>query len=195
MFGENRTLAGPFSPFFPAPLSFTAVVDDEMPGRLRGRKRKGSQSRGSAKACPGQRGCMSSVDSKACVSRSGISCECEQWSSHSRCSASPQPPPCEDKENQEEPLCCEESMDCDDFSKTLFPDDDSNQVLPVEQFFGNMDTVQDFPQRPSAPSTSAQRAQRRRRYYAPEDSDQSEEGEEEEGGAHTHSLDCPEQRH
>lgn len=107
------------------------------------------------------------MDSESCEerSRSGISCECEQFSDQRRCSASPQPR--RDKENQQEAPCREERMDCEDYGKTLFPDDDSNEVLPVEQFFGNMDTVQDFPQKTSAPSTSAQRAQRRRRYYAP----------------------------
>lgn len=84
-------------------------------------------------------------------------------------------------------------MDCQDCSKTLFPDDDSNQVLPVEQFFGNIDTVQDFPQRMSPPSTSAQRAQRRRRYYAPEDSEDSEDQDRELGHGRTsqHTQDCP----
>lgn len=86
-----------------------------------------------------------------------------------------------------------ESMDCEDYSKTLFPDDDSNEVLPVEQFFGNMDAVQDFPQRSSVASTSTQRAQRRRRFYAPEDSE--EEELEEEGEGHRHALERPQQRH
>lgn len=142
---------------------------------------------------------MSSEDPQACVSSSGISCECEQWSSHRRCSASPTPPPGDDKENQQGALCSGESMDCDDYGKILFPDDDSNQVLPVEQFFGNMDTMQDFPQRTSAPSTSAQRSERRRRYYAPEDSDdQSHDEPEDETGldrSSRHPLDRPEQRH
>lgn len=89
-------------------------------------------------------------------------------------------------------------MDCEDYGKTLFPDDDSNHVLPVEHFFGNMDTLQDFPQRTPAPSTSVQRSQRRRRYYAPED---SEDSEDEHGRTSPHTLerpeeeDCPLQRH
>lgn len=87
-------------------------------------------------------------------------------------------------------------MDCEDYGKTVFPDDDSNHVLPVEHFFGNMDTLQDFPQRTPAPSTSVQRAQRRRRYYAPED---SEDSEDERGGTSPHERPeeehCPLQRH
>lgn len=35
-----------------------------------------------------------------------------------------------------------EDMECEDTSCTMFPDDDSNQILPVEQFFGNLDVVQ-----------------------------------------------------
>ncbi|KAJ0036132.1 hypothetical protein NQD34_004809 [Periophthalmus magnuspinnatus] len=142
-----------------------------MPGQLRSRKRKSSsQSRGTRKV-------YSSQKSKVCLDRSGISCECEQWSDHKRCSASPQPVPHHDKENQQEALCCGERMDYQDYSK-LFLDEDSNQILPVEHFFGNMDAVQDFPQRPSAPSTTVSRAQRRRRYFALEDSEEEEEEEE-----------------
>ncbi|XP_020779604.1 UPF0688 protein C1orf174 homolog isoform X2 [Boleophthalmus pectinirostris] len=139
-----------------------------MPGQLRSRKRKSSsKSTGSRKACASQK-------SKVHLDRSDISCECEQGSARRRCSASPQPVPHHDKENQQEALCCGESMDYQDYSK-LFPDEDSNQILPVEQFFGNMDTVQDFPQRPSAPSTTVSRAERRRRYFAQEDSEEEEE--------------------
>ncbi|XP_072306316.1 UPF0688 protein C1orf174 homolog [Eucyclogobius newberryi] len=130
-----------------------------MPGQPRCRKRRGSsQSRGSRKNVV-----RASVDS---VAWSGISCECEQGSAHRRCSASPQPPPRQDKENQQD-------MDIQDCSKH-FSDDDSNQILPVEHFFGNMDTVQDIPPRLSAPSTTASRAQRRRRYFALEDSEAEE---------------------
>lgn len=35
-----------------------------------------------------------------------------------------------------------EYMDYASSGKSIFPDDDSNQILPVEQFFGNLDTVQ-----------------------------------------------------
>lgn len=69
-----------------------------------------------------------------------------------------------------------EVMDCEDTSKNIYPDDDSNQILPVEQFFGNLDTVQDFPQRSSGTSTHVHRENRRRHYYAPEDSDEEELG-------------------
>lgn len=133
----------------------------------------------------------SSVDSSQAMSKpavdrlSEISCECQQWSSRRRCSASPEPQGRDDKENELEmdwPSHCGgdkracEDMEYEDCSKTMFLDEDSNQILPVEQFFGNMDAVQDFPQqRPSAPSTGVQREQRRRRYYAQEDSE--EDGE------------------
>ncbi|XP_023132044.2 UPF0688 protein C1orf174 homolog isoform X1 [Amphiprion ocellaris] len=122
--------------------------------------------------------------------RSRISCECHQSAGRRRCSASPQLEGQEEKENElrtgpdldnyrenstwdkQEP----EFMDYEETDKIIFPDDDSNQVLPVEQFFGNLDTVQDFPQRSSATSSHVQREKRRRHYYAREDSDEEEGG-------------------
>ncbi|XP_061592668.1 UPF0688 protein C1orf174 homolog [Cololabis saira] len=119
---------------------------------------------------------------------SHISCECHQLAGRRRCSASPDLQGQEGKENdlrteqefdsytknniwnKQEPEC----TDCEDTSKILFPDDDSNQILPVEQFFGNLDVVQDFPQISSAPSSSVQRQKKRRHYYALEDSDDEE---------------------
>ncbi|CDQ59086.1 unnamed protein product [Oncorhynchus mykiss] len=56
--------------------------------------------------------------------------------------------------------------------KSIFLDDDSNQVLPVEKFFGNMEVVQDCPQRSAASLTFSRREHRRRQYYAKEDSDE-----------------------
>ena len=35
-----------------------------------------------------------------------------------------------------------EDMEFEETRETIFPDDDSNQILPVEQFFGNLDVVQ-----------------------------------------------------
>lgn len=58
----------------------------------------------------------------------------------------------------------------------VYPDDDSNEVLPVEQFFGNVDAVQDCPQRRYITTLWAKREHRRRRYFAKEDSDEEEEG-------------------
>lgn len=122
--------------------------------------------------------------------RSRISCECHQSAGRRRCSASPELEGQEGKENElragpdldnhretstwdkQEP----ELMDYEETDKIIFPDDDSNQILPVEQFFGNLDTIQDFPQRPSATSSRVQREKRRRHYYAREDSDEEEEG-------------------
>ncbi|KAM7404390.1 hypothetical protein PAMP_011738 [Pampus punctatissimus] len=119
---------------------------------------------------------------------SRISCECHQSAGRRRCSASPQLGGQEGKENElragpdsdscrlygtqdkHEP----EDMDYEETSKNIFPDDDSNQILPVEQFFGNLDAVQDFPQRSSATSARVQRENRRRYYYARDDSDEEE---------------------
>lgn len=56
--------------------------------------------------------------------------------------------------------------------KTLFPDDDSNQILPVEQFFGNMETVQDVPRRNPATSARVRKENRRRHFYASDDTDE-----------------------
>nr|XP_046253467.1 UPF0688 protein C1orf174 homolog [Scatophagus argus] len=119
---------------------------------------------------------------------SRISCECHQSAGRRRCSASPELEGREGKENElrtgldldscrvngtvdkQEP----EDMECEETDKNIFPDDDSNQILPVEQFFGNLDAVQDFPQRSSTTSGRVQRESRRRHYYAREDSDEEE---------------------
>ncbi|KAF3696627.1 UPF0688 protein C1orf174 -like protein [Channa argus] len=117
-----------------------------------------------------------------------ISCECHLSTGRRRCSASPELEGQEGKENelrmgldgdggrvtnihdkQES-----EEMDYEESGKHIFPDDDSNQILPVEQFFGNMDAVQDFPQRSSASSAHNQKERRKRHYYAREDSDEEE---------------------
>lgn len=78
-----------------------------------------------------------------------ISCECHQTAGRRRCSASPEHEGQEGKENEQGLDSCRlngsldkqeaEDMECEE---TLFPDDDSNQILPVEQFFGNLDVVQ-----------------------------------------------------
>ncbi|XP_068454538.1 UPF0688 protein C1orf174 homolog isoform X2 [Clinocottus analis] len=116
---------------------------------------------------------------------SRISCECHQLAGRRRCSASPQLEGREGKENELRARLGEldgcgrresEDMDCGETSKDIFLDDDSNQILPVEQFFGNLDAVQDFPQRSSQTSARVQREHRRRHYYAPEDSDEEEAG-------------------
>lgn len=126
---------------------------------------------------------------------SHISCECHQHAGRRRCSASPELDGQDGKENElrtwldsdscrvngtldkQEP----EDMDCEETSKNIFPDDDSNQILPVEQFFGNLDAVQDFPQRSSSTSARVQREHRRRHYYAREDSDEEEVGDDTRG--------------
>ncbi|XP_044066934.1 UPF0688 protein C1orf174 homolog isoform X2 [Siniperca chuatsi] len=119
---------------------------------------------------------------------SRIGCECHQSAGRRRCSASPELEGQEGKENElrtglDLDSCRvngildkheSEDMDCEETSKNIFPDDDSNQILPVEQFFGNLDAVQDFPQRSSTTSACVQRENRRRHYYAREDSDEEE---------------------
>lgn len=124
-----------------------------------------------------------------------ISCECHQATGRTRCSASPELEGQEGKENELRTVldadvdvnACSrvngledkherEEMDYEETGMTFFPDDDSNQILPVEQFFGNLDAVQDFPQRPSATSARVHRENRRRHYYAREDSDEEEAG-------------------
>lgn len=87
---------------------------------------------------------------------SHISCECHQSAGRRRCTASPELEGQEGKENEMrsglDVDSCRvngaldkwdpEDMDCEETNKNFFPDDDSNQILPVEQFFGNLDTVQ-----------------------------------------------------
>lgn len=87
---------------------------------------------------------------------SHISCECHLTGGRRRCSASPEPEGREGKENElrkgvdldgcrvngtldkQRP----DDMECEETGVTIFPDDDSNQILPVEQFFGNLEVVQ-----------------------------------------------------
>lgn len=82
---------------------------------------------------------------------SHISCECQEAAGRTRCSASPQPEGREGKENKDWDGCGVNhglekqqpvSMECEESRGHFFPDDDSNQILPVEHFFGNMDIVQ-----------------------------------------------------
>ncbi|XP_068198031.1 UPF0688 protein C1orf174 homolog [Antennarius striatus] len=123
------------------------------------------------------------------LERNPITCNCHQSASRTKCSASSGLEEWEGKENElrikvdldsckvNGTLEKQDSGDieCEDMGKNLFPDDDSNQILPVEQFFGNLEVVQDFPQRPSTTSGCFQRERRRRRhYYAREDSNEEE---------------------
>lgn len=82
---------------------------------------------------------------------SHISCECQQAAGGTRCSASPEPEGREGKENKDWDGCgANHGLDkrepastaCEESRGPFFPDDDSNQILPVEHFFGNMDIVQ-----------------------------------------------------
>lgn len=129
---------------------------------------------------------------------SHISCECHQSAGRRRCSASPELEGQEGKENErrtgEDVDSCRvnniwdkqepEHMDYEETGKNIFPDDDSNQILPVEQFFGNLDVVEDFPQGSASSSAHVRQGNRRRHYYAPEDSDE-EEGAHRDGGTDT----------
>ncbi|XP_029985876.1 UPF0688 protein C1orf174 homolog [Sphaeramia orbicularis] len=165
-----------------------------MPGQLdnlKSRKRKSNSRKASSTKKKSHRRTSAALDT-SCVVRgsstdrlSSISCECHQ-SAGRRCSGSPEPENLEGKENERRMGLDLDScrvysykyvtdlMDYEDNSKNLFPDDDSNQILPVEHFFGNLDALQDFPQRSAAASTRVQKGHRRRHYYAPEDSDQDE---------------------
>ncbi|XP_077402488.1 UPF0688 protein C1orf174 homolog [Vanacampus margaritifer] len=151
-----------------------------------------------------ERGSTGGADSKAAGDAerpSRISCECLQSAGRRRCSASPLLDGQEGKENalgssllldnctwydgQDTPV----GMDCEETDKNMFPDDDSNQILPVEQFFGNLDAVQDFPQRTSATSSRHQKQHRRRHYFAPEDSGEDGDDDDDEGPERTHKED------
>ncbi|XP_026108755.1 UPF0688 protein C1orf174 homolog isoform X1 [Carassius auratus] len=54
---------------------------------------------------------------------------------------------------------------------SIFFDEDSNHIFPVEQFFGNMDVVQDYPQRTPGSKRMSRREYRSMHYYAKEDSE------------------------
>ncbi|XP_064778818.1 uncharacterized protein LOC135504314 isoform X1 [Oncorhynchus masou masou] len=126
-------------------------------------------------------GCMEST-----TTSERLICDGYKWDEKTRCGA----PPDMDElwEGKENGLRFElnyrrtnvlpENMEGDEteagvvIDKSIFLDDDSNQVLPVEKFFGNMEVVQDCPQRSAASSTFIKREHRRRQYYAKEDSDE-----------------------
>ncbi|XP_062248496.1 UPF0688 protein C1orf174 homolog isoform X1 [Platichthys flesus] len=152
----------------------------------RRRCRKSSKTHSAAASSSSVSGHSKAVGSPS--SPSHISCECHQSPGRRRCSASPELEGQEGKENElrtgldvdgcrlnsTQEKQEREEMDYEETGKDLFPDDDSNQILPVEQFFGNLDIVQDFPEVSSATSASVQRKHRRRHYYAREDSDEEE---------------------
>ncbi|KAM9751727.1 UPF0688 protein C1orf174 homolog isoform 1-T1 [Menidia menidia] len=165
---------------------------------LKPRKRKSSAQVRSSRKVPATGRCLkrthpegnSEVGSSEAAdpldSLSRISCECHQSAGRRRCSASPE---LEEEEGKENKLGMEQgldgcraswdkqehdNMDYEERSRILFPDDDSNQILPVEQFFGNLDIVQDFPQISSAACPSVPKENRRRHFYAREDSDEEE---------------------
>ncbi|XP_076860078.1 UPF0688 protein C1orf174 homolog [Brachyhypopomus gauderio] len=52
---------------------------------------------------------------------------------------------------------------------SIFFDEDSNQIFPVEQFFGNLDAVQDYSGKATTTERASRREHRRRHYYAKED--------------------------
>lgn len=94
--------------------------------------------------------------SKPAEKPSRISCECQEAADRRRCSGSPELEGQEGKENEQrseqEVSSCKansvleeqasENTETENSTRVLFPDDDSNQILPVEQFFGNLDIVQ-----------------------------------------------------
>lgn len=54
---------------------------------------------------------------------------------------------------------------------SIFFDEDSNHIFPVEQFFGNLDVVQDSPRRTPGSKRMSRREYRSMHYYAKEDSE------------------------
>ncbi|KAJ8264964.1 hypothetical protein COCON_G00140630 [Conger conger] len=60
---------------------------------------------------------------------------------------------------------------------SIFLDDDSNQVLPVGQFFGNIELDQDYPARAPASLPMSRREYRRLHYIAKDDSDDDLHGD------------------
>ncbi|XP_052460414.1 UPF0688 protein C1orf174 homolog [Carassius gibelio] len=54
---------------------------------------------------------------------------------------------------------------------SIFFDEDSNHIFPVEQFFGNIDVVQDYPRRTPGSERMSRRKYRSMHYYAKEDSE------------------------
>ncbi|KAL2103262.1 hypothetical protein ACEWY4_000130 [Coilia grayii] len=59
-------------------------------------------------------------------------------------------------------------------SPAVVMDEDSNGIYPVGQFFGNLDLLPDYPERPRATELVSRRQHRRRHYYAKEDSEDEE---------------------
>ncbi|XP_076132883.1 UPF0688 protein C1orf174 homolog [Alosa pseudoharengus] len=53
-------------------------------------------------------------------------------------------------------------------------DEDSNEIYPVGQFFGNLDLLPDYPEQPSTTEAGSTREHRRRHYYAKEESEEDE---------------------
>lgn len=168
-----------------------------QPDGVKPRKRKSnSEVKSSRKGSASRRRCVrgqrphsaaESVSAGGAFSKeqlSRISCECTLTAGRRRCLASPELEGAEGKENELLMDCYRtnstfdkqeaEDMECEDSGRSVFPDDDSNQILPVEQFFGNLDSVQDFPQRSSSSSARTHRENGRRHFYAPADSDEEE---------------------
>nr|ACM08587.1 C1orf174 [Salmo salar] len=133
-----------------------------------------------------QNDCMVAGCRESTTTSERLICKGYKWDEKTRCGA----PPDMDElwEGKENGLRFElsrtnvlpENMEGDEteegvvIDKSIFLDDDSNQVLPVEKFFGNMEVVQDCPQRSAASLTFSRRELRRRQYYAKEDSDEEE---------------------
>ncbi|KAG7332608.1 hypothetical protein KOW79_004442 [Hemibagrus wyckioides] len=74
-------------------------------------------------------------------------------------------------EKMEDAECCGSADRAD---PGLIFDEDSNHIFPVEQFFGNLDAVQDISRRSAGTEGMTRREYRRRHYYAKEDSDEEQ---------------------
>ncbi|KAI5610337.1 UPF0688 protein C1orf174-like [Silurus asotus] len=100
----------------------------------------------------------------SCAERGGRKERRGKENSAGKPSASARPNP----EKMEDTGCCGSADRAD---PGLFFDEDSNHIFPVEQFFGNLDSVQDISYKPTGTEGMSRREYRRRNYYAKEDSD------------------------
>ncbi|XP_051951123.1 UPF0688 protein C1orf174 homolog [Xyrauchen texanus] len=57
---------------------------------------------------------------------------------------------------------------------SIFFDEDSNHIFPVEQFFGNLDVVEDYPRKTPGSKSMSRRQYRSMHYYAKEDSEEEQ---------------------
>ncbi|NXI72008.1 CA174 protein, partial [Anseranas semipalmata] len=100
----------------------------------------------------------------------------------------------ESRENLQDHVCSEEESSCEivlsddsslkdgdvpkkptELDNSAFLDDDSNQPMPVDRFFGNIDFVQDQPAVALPSTTTSRREFRRLHFIAKEDEEEEED--------------------